>query len=111
MCIRDRRESIAHSFFKGDSYLHPWEGVTDPIDPQEGPKNGKYSWAKSPRYEVPGKGSMPLEAGPLSRQVIAGRPDAKDHQDFDPLFLDAVKKDGPNCLVRVMARMHEACKY
>ncbi len=105
------RESIAHSFFKGDSYLHPWDGVTDPIDPQEGHKQGKYSWAKSPRYEVPGMGSMPLEAGPLSRQVIAGRPDALEHQDFDPLFLDAVKSSGPNVLVRVMARMHEACKY
>jgi len=105
------RESIAHSFFKGDSYLHPWDGVTDPIDPLEGQKNGKYSWAKSPRYEVPGKGSMPLEAGPLSRQVIAGRPDALEHQDYDPLFLNAIKKEGPNCLVRVMARMHEVCKY
>jgi uptake hydrogenase large subunit len=105
------RESTAHSFFRGDTYLHPWEGVTDPIDPAEGHKEGKYSWAKSPRYEVPGKGPMPLEAGPLARQVIAGRPAAAAHQDFDPLFLDAVTKAGPSVLVRVMARMHEACKY
>ena len=105
------RESIAHSFFKGDSYLHPWDGVTEPIDPLEGQKNGKYSWAKSPRYEVPGKGPMPLEAGPLGRQVNAGRPDALEHQDYDPLFLDAIQKEGPSVLVRVMARMHEACKY
>ncbi|MEM8678705.1 MAG: nickel-dependent hydrogenase large subunit [Planctomycetota bacterium] len=105
------REDVSHSFFKGDSYLHPWEGVTDPIDPATGHQQGKYSWAKSPRYEVPGKGQMPLEAGPLSRQVIAGRPDALDHQDYDPVFLDAIKSDGPSVLVRVMARMHEACKY
>jgi hydrogenase large subunit len=105
------RESTAHSFYSGDTYLHPWEGRTDPIDPAEGHKQGKYSWAKSPRYEVPGKGAMPLEAGPLARQVNAGRPGAAKHQDYDPLFLDAVSKAGPSVLVRVMARMHEACKY
>ncbi|MFN5757394.1 MAG: nickel-dependent hydrogenase large subunit [Planctomycetia bacterium] len=105
------RESTAHSFYKGDTYLHPWEGRTEPIDPVEGHKQGKYSWAKSPRYEVAGKGPMPLEAGPLARQVNAGRPGAAKHQDYDPLFLDAVTKAGPSVLVRVMARMHEACKY
>ena len=105
------RESTAHSFYQGDSYLHPWDGRTDPIDPAEGHKQGKYSWAKSPRYEVPGKGSLPLEAGPLARQVNAGRQGATKHQDHDPLFLDAVKQAGPSVLVRVMARMHEACKY
>jgi Ni,Fe-hydrogenase I large subunit len=85
--------------------------VTEPIDPAEGAKQGKYSWAKSPRYLVPGKGQIPLEAGPLARRVIAGRPDAAKHQDYDPLFLDAIKTVGPSVLVRVMARMHEACKY
>ncbi len=106
------REDTAHSFYRGETSLHPWEGRTEPIDPLEGHKQGKYSWAKSPRYLVPGKGSsVPLEAGPLSRQVIAGRPGAAAHQDFDPLFLDAIKTVGPSVLVRVMARMHEACKY
>ena len=105
------RESTAHSFYAGDTYLHPWEGRTEPIDPLDGHKQGKYSWAKSPRYEVPGKGSMPLEVGPLARQVIAGRPGATKHQDHDPLFLDAIQRVGPSILVRVMARMHEACKY
>ena len=105
------REDTAHSFFKGERYLHPWFGETDPIDPKDGHDQGKYSWAKSPRYEVPGRGPLPLEAGPLARQVIAGRGDAKDHQDYDPLFLDAMKTVGPSVLTRVMARMHEACKY
>ena len=105
------RESTAHSFFKGDTYLHPWDGKTEPIDPADGHKQGKYSWAKSPRYEVPGKGPLPLEAGPLARQVIAGREGAADHQDYDPLILDAIKSEGASVLVRVMARMHEACKY
>lgn len=105
------REDTTHSFFRDNSYLHPWEGVTDPMDPAEGARQRKYSWAKSPRYEVPGKGGMPLETGPLSRQVIAGRPGAAAHQDHDPLFLDAIRTVGPSILTRVMARMHEASKY
>jgi hydrogenase large subunit len=105
------RESTAHSFYRGDTYLHPWQGVTEPIDPADGHKQGKYSWAKSPRYELPGQAGTPLETGPLARQVNAGRPGAAAHQDFDPLFLDAVRQAGPSVLVRVMARMHEACKY
>ncbi len=105
------REDTTHSFYRGSSYLHPWDGVTEPIDPADGAKQGKYSWAKSPRYELPGRDPVPLEAGPLARQVIAGRPGAAPHQDYDPLFLDAVRTVGPSVLVRVMARMHEAAKY
>jgi hydrogenase large subunit len=105
------REDTTHSYYRGNTFLHPWDGMTEPIDAADGHKQGKYSWAKSPRYIVPTKGQIPLEAGPLSRQEIAGRPGAAKHQDFDPLFLDAVKTVGPSVLVRVMARMHEAAKY
>lgn len=105
------REDTAHSFYRGDKSLHPWQGETDPIDPLEGKKQDKYSWAKSPRYDVPGQGSKPLEVGPLARQVIAGKPNAAAHQDFDPLFRDIVQQQGPSIFTRVMARMHEAPKY
>jgi hydrogenase large subunit len=105
------REDTTRSYYRDNSYLHPWDGVTDPMDPADGHKQQKYSWAKSPRYEIQGKGGLPLEAGPLSRQVIAGREGAAAHQDYDPLFLDAIRTVGPSVLVRVMARMHEACKY
>ena len=105
------REDTTHSHYRGNTYLHPFDGVTEPIDPLEGHKQGKYSWAKSPRYELPGNGSLPLEAGPLSRQVITGRDNAAPHQDYDPLFLDAIRTVGPSVLVRVMSRMHEATKY
>ncbi|MDX2194180.1 MAG: nickel-dependent hydrogenase large subunit [Gemmatimonadales bacterium] len=105
------REDVTHSFYRGETYLHPWEGVTEPIDPLDGHKAGKYSHAKSPRYEVPGKGSMPLEVGPLARQIMAaqGNPAGK-HQEQDGLFMDALQKHGPSVLLRVMARMHEAAK-
>lgn len=105
------REDTAHSFYRGDKSLHPWQGETDPIDPLEGKKQDKYSWAKSPRYDVPGQGSKPLEVGPLARQVVAGKPNAAAHQDYDPLFRDIVQQQGPSIFTRVMARMHEAPKY
>ena len=81
------------------------------MDPAEAEKQDKYSWAKSPRYELPGAGPISLEAGPLARQVVAGRPGAEPWQDYDPLFLNIVKEIGPSVMVRVLARMHEAAKY
>jgi len=42
---------------------------------------------------------------------MAGQGNAKDYQDHDGLFSDAIKTVGPSVLVRVMARMHEAAKY
>lgn len=105
------REDTAHSFFEGASYLHPFDGRTEPVDPALGRKQGKYSWAKSPRYEIPGVGAKPLETGPLARQMIAGRPGAASHQTYDPLILNIVKEIGPSVMVRVLARMHEAAQY
>lgn len=104
-------EDVSHSFYQGDRPLHPWEGETIPIDPAQGRKNDKYSWAKSPRYDVPDLGRIPLEAGPLARRMAAGNPDHAAHQDYDPLFIDMVDKLGTSVFVRQMARMHEAPKY
>ncbi|MFQ3660879.1 MAG: nickel-dependent hydrogenase large subunit [Chloroflexaceae bacterium] len=105
------REDVTHAFYEGNHVLHPFEGRTEPVDPAVGRKQGKYTWAKAPRYEIPGVGARPLEAGPLARQVIAGKPGAESWQDYDPLFHDAVTTVGPSVLVRVLARMHEAPKY
>ncbi|WP_395695009.1 nickel-dependent hydrogenase large subunit [Nocardioides sp.] len=104
-------EDVTHSFYKGDRPLHPWEGETDPLDPRTARAQDKYSWAKSPRYDVPGVGRMPLEAGPLARRMAAGAPDPAAHQDSDPLFVDMMAKLGPSVFVRQMARMHEGPKY
>ncbi|HHY67518.1 MAG TPA: nickel-dependent hydrogenase large subunit [Alicyclobacillus sp.] len=105
------REDHTHSFFRGGASLHPFEGVTEPLDPVEAQSEGKYTWAKAPRYDLPGKGEISLEAGPLARQVVAGRPGAESWQDYDPLFLNIVKEIGPSVMVRVLARMHESAKY
>ena len=104
-------EDITHSFYRGTGSLHPWDGVTDPIDPEEGRKQGKYTWAKSPRYDVPGLGHVPLEVGPLARMMMAARPDPAAHQDSDPFIKNVVDEIGPSTLVRILARIHEAPKY
>ncbi len=105
------REDVTHSFYRGTKARHPFEGETRPIDPEAGRRQGKYSWAKSPRYEVPGLGYIPLEAGPLARRIAAGAPNAAPFQDYDPLFVDMVEKIGSSVMVRQLARMHEASKY
>ncbi|HHU08920.1 MAG TPA: nickel-dependent hydrogenase large subunit [Intrasporangiaceae bacterium] len=104
-------EDVSHSFYSGSRPLHPWDGETNPVDPRQGRGQGKYSWAKSPRYDVPGHGIMPLEAGPLARRIAAGAPNPAEHMDSDPLFLDILGKIGPSVFVRQMARMHEGPKY
>lgn len=91
--------------------MHPFEGETIPIDPEAGRGLGKYSWAKSPRYDIGGGlGNIPLEAGPpLARRMAAGGPNALPHQDNDPLFPPNLYNSiGPSVFVRQMARMHEA---
>ncbi len=104
-------EDTAHSFYEGSGLLHPWDGVTNPIDPAQGTGDGKYSWAKSPRYNVEGQGYLPLETGPLARRIVAGAPGAGAHQDNDPLFIDIMDKVGPSVMTRQLARMHEGPKY
>jgi Ni,Fe-hydrogenase I large subunit len=54
-------EYVAHSKFKSESGLHPWEGQTDP-DPE---KEDAYSFVKAPRYE-----DAVMEVGPLARTVV-----------------------------------------
>ncbi|HNP72029.1 MAG TPA: nickel-dependent hydrogenase large subunit [Kouleothrix sp.] len=103
------REDHTHSFYQGQGLLHPFEGRTEPIDPADGKRQGKYTWAKAPRYEIPGLGALPLEVGPLARQVVAGKP-GEDWQDVDPLFTDIIEKKGPSVLVRALARLHEEAK-
>jgi hydrogenase large subunit len=103
------REDHSHSFYQGSALLHPFEGRTEPIDPADGKRQGKYTWAKAPRYEIPGLGALPLEVGPLARQVVAGKPGA-DWQDVDPLFSDIIAKKGASVLVRALARLHEEAK-
>jgi Ni,Fe-hydrogenase I large subunit len=60
---------------------------------------------------VPDLGFVPLEVGPLARQMMSARPEAAAHQDYDPLIKNVIDELGPNVLTRVLARVHEAPKY
>ncbi len=104
-------EDITHSYFDGTGSLHPWDGVTEPIDPAVGAQQGKYTWAKAPRYDVPGRGHIPLEVGPLARQMVAGDPNHQPWQSYDPLVRDMFGKIGPSIFLRTFARLHEAARY
>ncbi len=107
------REDVTHSYYEGNSLLHPWDGETIPLDPEVAKREGKYSWAKAPRYLINGK-PVPLEAGPLARQVVCGYEEVKQvskFADYDPLIKNIVDTIGPSVMVRVLARMHEAPKY
>jgi len=55
-------EYVAHSKFKSESGLHPWDGQTDP-DPE---KDDAYSFVKAPRYN-----DAVVEVGPLARTVVS----------------------------------------
>ena len=104
-------EDVTHSFYEGTGTRHPFDGVTEPIDPAAGAAQGKYTWAKSPRYDVPDVGYVPLEVGPLARLMMSARPGAADFQDSDTLIKNVMDVLGPSVFTRVLARVHEAPKY
>lgn len=67
---------------------HPFEGETEPQ--ATGAEGQKYSWSKAPRYL-----DRPAETGPLAERLVAG----------DPLFLDLLRLEGPNLVIRQLARL------
>lgn len=82
-------EDISHSWFEqGSEPAHPFEGKTKPYASGQGGK--LYSWIKAPRYA----GEV-VETGPLAEMVMAG----------NPLFQDLIAQEGPNVLVRELARL------
>jgi quinone-reactive Ni/Fe-hydrogenase large subunit len=67
-------EDVTHAWYKGETNLHPYEGVTDPDFTGFERKDdgfaylktdGKYSWIKSPLYD-----DKRVEVGPLARIVV-----------------------------------------
>jgi hydrogenase large subunit len=73
------KESIKHSWYKGDWTRHPWEEETVPnyTDFQE---NGKYSWVKSPSFN-----NKPAQVGPLANVLAmyaAGHEPTKKYLNF-----------------------------
>lgn len=101
------KEHVKHSWYTDVQAAHPWnEPLPTPVQSQNldnSDFNGKYSWAKAPRYM-----DFAAEAGPLSRTIMAGNPNNLEHQNRDGLFLDIMGKMGPSVFTRTLARLHEA---
>ena len=62
------REDIKHAWYDEPGGLHPFDRTTKPVQKNTVDMGGKYSWATAVRHADNGR----LEAGPLSRQLIAG---------------------------------------
>jgi uptake hydrogenase large subunit len=100
-------EHVKHSWYQDVPASHPWnEPLPTPVESQNlinSNFDGKYSWAKAPRYM-----GNAAEAGPLARVVMNANPANMAHQIQDPLFGDIMQKLGPSVFTRALARMHEA---
>ncbi|AXK49734.1 hydrogenase 2 large subunit [Aliarcobacter trophiarum LMG 25534] len=67
-------EDVTHAWYKGNTNLHPFDGVTEPNYTGFGKKEdniayldtqNKYSWIKSPLYD-----DERMEVGPLARMIV-----------------------------------------
>jgi hydrogenase large subunit len=103
------QEHVAHSWYQDAPPLHPWkEGPPVPLEStslSHTDTDGKYSWAKAPRYA-----DTVVEVGPLARMIMAGNPRNLAHQTHDGTFLDAIKREGPSIMMRCLARLHETAR-
>jgi [NiFe] hydrogenase large subunit len=64
-------EHISHSWYQGDTPLHPSVGVTTPGYTGMNTAD-RYSWLKAPRYNGwPMADGQPMEVGPLARVLVA----------------------------------------
>ena len=73
---------------------------------------GKYTWAKAPRYDVPGPGPRAARGRPAGPPDDGRPPRARPRtRTTTRSFRDMIAKIGPSVLLRVLARMHEAPKY
>lgn len=101
------REDVKHAWYDEPGGLHPFDRTTKPTQKNTINPSGQYSWATAVRHAENGR----LEAGPLSRQLIAGGKHGEPFQWYDPLILDMYKKmGGASVLLRHFARMHEGAK-
>ena len=95
------KEYVKHAWFKPqDGGLNPAQGETDP-DFTAYDINKQYTWAKAPRYD-----DLPMEAGPLSRLIVAyvkGVPEVKTVIDLTLAKLGATGH--PEVLVSLLGRV------
>ncbi len=102
------RENTSHAWYsEGTDDKHPYTRETRAIQKNEHDWSGSYSWATAVRDVELGR----CEAGPLSRQLVAGGKHGQSWQHHDPFILSMFKKmGGASVHLRQIARMHETVK-
>ncbi len=101
------REDVGRAWYDEPGHQHPFDRTTKAIAKNDVDHAGRYSWATAVTHDQDGR----LEAGPLSRQLIAGGRHGESWQHYDPLVLDIYKKmGGASVMLRHFARMHEGVK-
>ena len=95
------KEYVKHSWFKADDGgLNPAQGKTEP-DFTKYDVNSQYTWAKAPRYD-----GKPMEAGPLSRMLVAYLRGVKPVVDIVDATLAKLGAAGkPEVLVSLLGRI------
>lgn len=78
------KESVKHSWYKGDGNRHPWEGETEPLYTKFEDK-GKYSWVKSPTFN-----GKPAQVGPLANVLCMFAAGDKATVKYTTQLLDTV---------------------
>jgi len=98
------KESIKHSWYKGEWNRHPWEESTDPnyTDLQY---EGKYSWVKAPTFN-----GKPAQVGPLANVLCmfaAGHAPTKKYvtSTLETISAVAGAKVGPAALHSTIGRI------
>jgi quinone-reactive Ni/Fe-hydrogenase large subunit len=101
-------ENVTHSWYEGDSDLHPYQGETKP-DYTGFDSNGhlkgdeKYSWVKAPRYD-----KKPMEVGPLARMIVGYAKGDKMIKDLVAKVLDLAGVEA-NVLFSTLGRTAARC--
>jgi len=98
------KEYVEHSWYKSATGLAPINGETKAVDNFDYNLDKQYSWGKAPRYD-----DKPMEAGPLSRMLIAYlSPDNDSNAAVKTLVDGALKALGitdPTKLVSLLGRI------
>ncbi len=95
------KEFVKHSWFAPeDGNLNPAEGRTNPAWTEYN-VNDKYTWSKAPRYK-----GKPMEAGPLSRMLVAYLKGVEPVKAIVDTALGALGAAGkPEVLVSLLGRI------
>jgi [NiFe] hydrogenase large subunit len=95
------REYVKHSWFAPeDGNLNPAQGQTNP-DFTKYDINAQYTWAKAPRYD-----GKPMEAGPLSRMLVAYLKGVEPVKKIVDVALEKLGAAGkPEVLVSLLGRI------